>query len=89
MEDRYMDVKPVVILPDGRMDTRNAALYLGLSPKTLAMFRSGGTGPKFIKRGRIFYYREDLDSWLNEGGRVNSTAQARALSHNLDSAEQS
>ena len=78
MARQDMEVKPVLIFPDGRMDTRNAGAYLGLSEKTLAMFRCSGTGPKFIKRGRIFYYQEDLDQWLNQGGRVTSTAQARA-----------
>lgn len=65
----------VVVLPDGRMDTKNSATYLGFSVKTLAMMRCQGTGPKFIKRGRVFYYREDLDDWL-KAGRVTSTAQA-------------
>ena len=66
----------VVVLPDGRMDPKNASTYVGLSEKTLAMKRCNGTGPKFVKRGRIFYYREDLDAWLQRG-RVISTAQAQ------------
>jgi len=40
------------------------------------MMRSDGSGPKFIKRGRIFYFKEDLDAWLNAAGRHTSTAQA-------------
>ncbi|MBF0383613.1 MAG: DNA-binding protein [Magnetococcales bacterium] len=64
------------MLPDGRMDTKNAAIYRGCSTKTLAMERSLGTGPKFIKKGRIFYYKEDLDNWLLEGGKIQSTSQA-------------
>jgi hypothetical protein len=68
-----------VMFPDGRMDVTNAASYAGLAPKTLAMYRTAGIGPKFVKRGRVFYYREDLDEWLKEG-RVVSTAQARQLS---------
>jgi Helix-turn-helix domain len=68
---------PVIdIFPDGRMDGRNAAHYLGVKEKTMAMWRAGGTGPQFIKRGRIYYYKEDLDAWLNENGRHRSTAQA-------------
>lgn len=67
----------VTILPDGRMDTKNAAIYLGLKPKTLAMMRSAGTGPEYVKLGRIFYYRDDLDNWVNEH-RLVSTAQLRA-----------
>lgn len=65
----------IVMFPDGRLDNKNAALYLGLKEKTLAMMRSNGTGPQFIKRGRIFYYKEDLDTWLNKNGRFKTTAQ--------------
>ena len=65
--------KNIEILFDGRMDTKNAAAYLGLSIKTLAMKRCDGSGPVFVKRGRIFYYRDDLDKWLR-AGRVTSTA---------------
>lgn len=61
--------------PVGRLDAKNASIYLGLSEKTLAMMRCNGTGPKFVKRGRIFYFREDLDGWLNAGGRFTSTAR--------------
>ena len=67
----------VVMLPDGRMDTTNAALYLGLKPKTLAMMRCEGTGPQFIKKGRIFYFKSDLDAWLDDGMRYTSTNQVR------------
>ena len=54
----------ISIYPDGRMSTKSAAAYLGLSVKTLAMKRCLGTGPKFIRQGRIFYYKEDLDEWI-------------------------
>jgi len=67
----------VVILPDGRMDTENAATYLGVAPKTLAMWRCQGIGPRFIKRGRVFYFKEDLDTWIMQATRVTSTAQAK------------
>lgn len=67
----------VVAFPDGRLDTKNAALFLGLSPKTLAMMRSAGNGPKFVKRGRVFYFLEDLQAWVSNQPRVTSTAQAR------------
>jgi len=30
----------IQMFPDGRLDTKNAALYLGLKEKTLAMMRS-------------------------------------------------
>lgn len=54
----------VTVYPDGRMDSKNAALYLGLKEKTLAMMRCKGTGPDFIKKGKIFYFRSALDGWL-------------------------
>jgi len=73
-------VEKVVMFPDGRLDTKNTSVYLGLSEKTLAMKRCDGTGPKFIKRGRIFYFKKDLDKWL-EGGLAVSTAQAKAVNH--------
>ncbi len=57
----------VTILPDGRMTRADAACYLGLSAKTLAMYAVRGIGPKFIKRGRVFYFQKDLDEWMNAG----------------------
>ncbi|MGB8864845.1 MAG: helix-turn-helix domain-containing protein [Candidatus Sulfotelmatobacter sp.] len=60
-------VVTVTILPDGRMNRANAARYLGLSTKTLAMYAVRGVGPKFIKRGRVFYFRDDLDRWMKGG----------------------
>ena len=69
----------IPMYPDGRMTPENTALYLGLTVKTLATMRCRGTGPKFIKRGRIFYFKTDLDAWLAEAGRVTSTAQARLI----------
>ena len=69
----------VTVLPDGRMDTKNAARYLGLKGKTLAMMRSAGEGPVFVKRGRVFYFQDDLDAWI-QAGRATSTAQAAANS---------
>jgi hypothetical protein len=69
--------KEVVFFPDGRMDTCNAATYTGLAEKTLAMLRCNGKGPKFIKRGRIFYFQSDIDDWMNANGRMTSTAQGK------------
>lgn len=69
-----MFVETVMVLPDGRMDTANAAKYLGYAPKTMAMMRSAGEGPPFVKLGRIFYYKDDVDTWIEER-RVSSTAQ--------------
>lgn len=72
-----ISTQEIIMYPDGRIDTRNASSYVGLAEKTMAMMRCNGTGPRFIKRGRIFYFKDDLDSWLNAGGRFTSTAQAQ------------
>jgi len=66
----------VRIYPDGRMDAKSAAVYLGVSMGALALWRCEGRGPRFVKAGRIWYFKNDLDEWLS--GRVyRSTAQAR------------
>lgn len=78
MQTQDIDLVRVTVLPDGRLDAKNAASYLGLSTKTLAMMRSTRTGPKYVKRGRVFYFKEDLDEWIQDG-RVSSTAQAQRI----------
>jgi len=72
----------VLVLPDGRMDAKNAAKYCGLSEKTMAMKRCTGTGPNYVKRGRIFYHQTDLDAWLS-ADRVASTAQQKLAAQTM------
>ncbi len=57
-------IQQVVMLHDGRMTRKNAALYLGVSPKTLAQWAISGTGPKYIKRGLVWYTKDNLDRWI-------------------------
>jgi hypothetical protein len=75
----------VQVLPDGRMDRRNAAKYLGLSVKTLAMHACRRTGPNFVKRGRVFYFREDLDHWLKQSDAPGITARPEKRSKKVKS----
>ena len=70
-----IEIENIKALPDGRMNAINAARYLGLAEKTLAMMRSAGTGPEYIKRGRVFYFKEDLDRWLMRDGKISCTSQ--------------
>ena len=78
MTDPILTKTPAVTMyPDGRMDTRNTAIYTGLAEKTLAMKRCNGNGPKFVKIGRVFYFATDVDEWMNANGRLTSTAQAK------------
>jgi hypothetical protein len=68
----------VFVHPDGRMDRKNAALYLGCAAKTLADWATKGSGPAYVSvGGRSFYFRADLDAWIASrprhcatGGRV-------------------
>jgi hypothetical protein len=68
----------VQISASGLMSAKNAAIYLGRSEGALANMRCRGEGPRYIKRGRVYYRKADLDSWLDEA-QVMSTGQARVL----------
>ena len=58
----------VTVLPDGRMSAESAAIYLGISKGRLATWRMEGIGPRWLRvGGRIFYRREDLDTFIAEG----------------------
>jgi hypothetical protein len=58
----------VRVLPDGRMTRRDAARYLGMQPKTLAMWELEGRGVRSVKvGGRRFYYKVDLDEFIQTG----------------------
>ena len=55
----------VRVLPNGNMDSNNAAKYLDRAPKTLAMWRMQGRGPPWWKcGGRVLYNKEALDAYL-------------------------
>ena len=69
----------VNVLPDGRLTAGEAAKYLGFSVGTLAVKRQKGTGPRFVKAGRVFYFKADLDEWVNKSGRLVSTIKCRKL----------
>ncbi len=61
-----IDSVRVRVLPDGRMDRQNAALYIGMKPKTLAMWELVRKGPPSIKvGGKRFYFKADLDRFIN------------------------
>lgn len=54
-------------IPKDMVSTKDAAKILGLSFHTLNQYRTHGTGPKFVKYGRIVRYRlSDLQTWLWE-----------------------
>ncbi len=54
--------------PDLRLKRSDAAVYLGISEKTLANYKIRGKGPRCIKvAGRCFYYLADLEAFVRGG----------------------
>lgn len=66
--------------PTRRLDTNEAAEYLGLSPKTLRNSRHSGmlageSAPPYRKLGvKCVYDQTDLESWLDQFERQTSTS---------------
>ena len=64
--------------PTQYLGTREAAAFLGLSPRTLDRYRVTGEGPAFHKFGaRILYTQADLEDWA-AARRMTSTSDDRA-----------
>ena len=56
------------------LNEREAAARLGLSLKTLQIWRWRGTGPSFIKTGRaVRYSQSDLDAYIASCQRVSTS----------------
>ncbi|WP_237086571.1 helix-turn-helix transcriptional regulator [Mycobacteroides abscessus] len=66
MSTQVVEVQEMEALPTPpALRARQAAQYVGLSEHSLAMMRVRGTGPRFMKRGRLVYYPiSALDSWM-------------------------
>ena len=67
VEIETIEVEPVRVrvLPNGNMDSNNAAKYINRATKTLAMWRMQGIGPEWTKcGGRVFYNKEALDAFM-------------------------
>lgn len=62
------------VIPPRYLRTHEAALFLGLSPRTLEKHRTYGTGPVYRKLGgRVVYAIVDLQQWA-DSGTVSSTS---------------
>ena len=56
--------------------TEDAAMQLGLSPRTLETLRLKGGGPVYVKLGRSVRYQPDaIEAWINTR-RTRSTSDA-------------
>ena len=66
LAEMNVDYVRVRVLPDGRLTRRDAARYLGVAVKTLAMWAVDGRNPKVHRvGGRCFYYKDDLDAFIH------------------------
>jgi hypothetical protein len=64
----------IEVLKARRVRTNNAALYCGISGRTLEKLRVIGGGPAFYKIGRaVTYDINDLEHWLADKRRVSTS----------------
>jgi predicted DNA-binding transcriptional regulator AlpA len=57
-------------------NAEQVAIELGVSPKTLANWRSSGTGPSYFKLGKtIRYDSDDVWDWLEAHKQEHETKQ--------------
>ena len=60
-----VEVMRVRILPDGRLARRDAAKYLGVAEKTMAMWQMNVKGAQSVRvGGRRFYFQANLDAFV-------------------------
>lgn len=61
------------------LNQRQAAAKLGLSVRTMERHRVAGTGPRYIRMGRLVRFRpSDLAAWVDASAR-NSTSDTGAV----------
>ena len=50
------------------LETRTAALFLGISESTMKKMRANGDGPIFVRMGQkcVRYHVSDLRNWANQ-----------------------
>ena len=61
------------------LSTREAAAWLGLSPRTLDRYRVSGEGPAFHRFGsRVRYLAADLDDWASARRRLSTSDDGTA-----------
>jgi hypothetical protein len=49
------------------LNTKEAAEYIRFSASSLNVWRTRNEGPRATNiRGKVFYFKDDLDSWLQE-----------------------
>jgi hypothetical protein len=73
---------PALLLSPRYLRTPDAAVRLGLSPRTLEKHRCYGTGPAFHKLGgRVVYSVDALDAWAECGLRRSTSDPGSGICH--------
>ena len=63
------------------MRTEDAARYMHHSPKTLEKWRVYGTGPEYVKMGRVVLYdRGEINKFLDSHRRLSTVKAVPAIS---------
>ncbi len=55
---------------DTKLLPEEVAVYLDVTVRTLANWRSSGEGPQYYKPNdkKVYYFKGDLDTWIKGGG---------------------
>lgn len=65
METEMGKQSETLAAPEGLLDQKGAAAFLGCKEQTLADWRCKGIGPGFVKVGRLVRYSlDDLRTWV-------------------------
>lgn len=66
-------------LDGSKLNTREAASYIGVSRSTLAKWRMSGEGPPFHRCGRrlVYYLKHEIDAWLDECDQATGSVRRR------------
>ena len=55
----------IEILPDGRLDVKNASKLIGIKPKSLTVMAHRADMPPCVKiSGKLYFYYNDIKKWL-------------------------
>jgi hypothetical protein len=61
------------------LDTDEAAARSRLAKQTMAIHRLRGTGCPYVKLGsRVYYYRDELDAWIDKHRRESTSDRTAA-----------
>jgi predicted DNA-binding transcriptional regulator AlpA len=67
------------LIPQRKLNVREAAAFLALSKRTLEKYRSIGCGPAYLKLGsKVVYDIRDLETWVSSRRRTSTSQTAQS-----------